>query len=54
MLINDCPGLMLIVEKFPWANTLDVTRGVEAAFEEMAPADRTPRNRVHRRKAAGV
>ena len=24
------------------------------SFEEMAPADRTPRNRVHRRKAAGV
>src|SRR5262249_4789531 len=23
--INDGPGLMLIVEKFPWANTLDVT-----------------------------
>jgi len=35
--INDGPGLMLIVEKFPWANTLDVTRGVEEAFEEMAP-----------------
>ena len=35
--INDGPGLMLIVEKFPWANTLDVTRGVEAALDEMAP-----------------
>ncbi len=35
--INGGPGLMLIVEKLPWANTLDVTRGVEAAFEEMAP-----------------
>ena len=35
--INDGPGLMLIVEKFPWANTLDVTRGVEAAFEELKP-----------------
>ena len=35
--INDGPGLMLIVEKFPWANTLDVTRGVEAAMEQLAP-----------------
>ena len=36
--INDGPGIMLIVEKFPWANTLDVTRGVEAALDELAPA----------------
>ena len=35
--INDGPGLMLIIEKFPWANTLDVTRGVEEAFEELKP-----------------
>jgi CzcA family heavy metal efflux pump len=35
--INDGIGLMLIVEKLPWANTLDVTRGVEAALEELAP-----------------
>src|SRR6185295_19726545 len=28
---------MLIVEKLPWANTLDVTNGVEAAFKEMQP-----------------
>jgi CzcA family heavy metal efflux pump len=35
--INDGPGIMLIVEKFPWANTLDVTRGVEAAFSELKP-----------------
>ena len=28
---------MLIVEKFPWANTLDVTRGVEAALDELRP-----------------
>src|SRR3990172_421 len=25
--INDGPGLMLIVEKLPWANTLEVSRG---------------------------
>jgi CzcA family heavy metal efflux pump len=35
--INDGPGLMLIVEKLPWANTLDVTRGVEAALAELRP-----------------
>ncbi|TFG50511.1 MAG: efflux RND transporter permease subunit, partial [Gemmatimonadales bacterium] len=36
--INDGPGLLLIVEKQPWGNTLDVTRGVEAALRELAPA----------------
>jgi CzcA family heavy metal efflux pump len=36
-IINDGPGLMLIVEKFPWGNTLELTRGVEAAIEEMRP-----------------
>ena len=35
--INDGPGIMLIVEKFPWANTLDLTRGVEAALDELRP-----------------
>ncbi|HJQ65195.1 MAG TPA: efflux RND transporter permease subunit, partial [Gemmatimonadales bacterium] len=35
--INDGPGLMLIVEKLPWANTLDVTRGIEAALAELRP-----------------
>jgi CzcA family heavy metal efflux pump len=35
--INDHDGLMLIVEKLPWANTLDVTRGVDAALEELRP-----------------
>lgn len=35
--INDGPGLMLIVEKLPWANTLEVTRGVEAALEQLRP-----------------
>ena len=33
--INGGPGLMMIVEKLPWANTLDVTRGVEQALAEM-------------------
>jgi CzcA family heavy metal efflux pump len=35
--INDGPGILLIVEKFPWANNLDVTRGIEAAMEELKP-----------------
>jgi CzcA family heavy metal efflux pump len=35
--INDGPGLMLIIEKFPWANTLEVTRGVEQALNELRP-----------------
>jgi CzcA family heavy metal efflux pump len=36
-IINDGPGLMLIVEKLPWANTLDVTRGVEQALADLRP-----------------
>ena len=35
--INQGDGLMLIVEKLPWANTMDVTRGVEQALDEMRP-----------------
>ncbi len=35
--INGGPGLMLIVEKLPWANTLEVTRGVEEALELLEP-----------------
>jgi CzcA family heavy metal efflux pump len=36
--INSGPGLMLIVEKQLGANTLTVTRGVEAALEQIKPA----------------
>lgn len=35
--INDGPGLMLIVEKFPWGNTLELTEDVEEALEELKP-----------------
>ncbi|MES2466435.1 MAG: efflux RND transporter permease subunit [Verrucomicrobiota bacterium] len=35
--INDGPGLLLIVEKQPWGNTLDVTLGVEKMLEEVRP-----------------
>jgi CzcA family heavy metal efflux pump len=37
-IINSQPGLLLIVEKQPWANTLEVSRGVEQAMQEMKPA----------------
>jgi CzcA family heavy metal efflux pump len=36
-LLNDGAGLILVIEKLPGANTLDVTRGVEAALAEMQP-----------------
>jgi len=35
--VNEGPGLLLVVEKFPWVNTLEVTRGVEAALAELQP-----------------
>src|SRR5262249_10442528 len=35
--INDGPGLLLIVEKQPTANTLEVTRKVDAALEALKP-----------------
>ncbi len=35
--INDGPGLLLIVEKQPWGNTLEVTRKVELALEALRP-----------------
>ena len=36
-IINDGPGLLLIVEKQPEGNTLEVTRRVEAALEALRP-----------------
>jgi CzcA family heavy metal efflux pump len=35
--INGGPGLLLIVEKFPWANSLQVTRGVDEALAALRP-----------------
>src|ERR687890_714611 len=35
--INDGRGLMLIVQKFPDANTLEVTRGIEETVDDMRP-----------------
>ena len=37
-IINDVPGILLIVEKQPWANTLEVTHAVEDAMQQLAPA----------------
>jgi CzcA family heavy metal efflux pump len=34
-LVNGTPGLLLVIEKFPGANTLAVTRGVEKALTAM-------------------
>lgn len=36
--VNDSDGLLLIVEKHPDANTIEVTKNVELALETLAPA----------------
>jgi CzcA family heavy metal efflux pump len=36
-IINDSPGLLLVVEKLPWANTLDVTRDVNKVIDSLKP-----------------
>ncbi len=36
-IVGNEDGLMLVVEKFPWANTLEVTRKVESALEDLRP-----------------
>jgi multidrug efflux pump subunit AcrB len=36
-LLGSGPGLLLVIEKFPGANTLEVTRGVEEALDAMRP-----------------
>jgi CzcA family heavy metal efflux pump len=37
-IIDDGPGILLIVEKQPWGNTLDVTEGIDAALAALEPA----------------
>jgi CzcA family heavy metal efflux pump len=36
--INDEAGLLVVIEKFPWANTLDVTHGTEKAIDALRPS----------------
>jgi CzcA family heavy metal efflux pump len=36
-IVNDRNGLLLVVEKFPGANTLEVTKGVEEALDKLKP-----------------
>src|SRR4029078_10218119 len=36
-IINGHPGLLLVVEKFPWGNTLEITRGIDEAIEALKP-----------------
>jgi CzcA family heavy metal efflux pump len=36
-IINDKPGLLLIVEKQPWGNTLEVTHQIEQTLEALKP-----------------
>ena len=36
-IINGSPGLLLVVEKLPWANTLQLTQGVQDAIDELRP-----------------
>ena len=35
--VDGGPGLLMIVEKYPWGSTLDVTKGVDAAIKELQP-----------------
>ncbi len=37
-IVNQAPALTLVVEKFPWANTKDVTKEVEKALTDLRPA----------------
>jgi CzcA family heavy metal efflux pump len=36
-IVGDRPGLLLVVEKLPWGDTLSVTRGVEDAIRALQP-----------------
>ena len=37
-IVNDRPGILLVIDKQPWSNTLAVTRGLEQALGALAPA----------------
>lgn len=36
--VNDGPGILLVVQKFPDSNTLQVTEGIEQAMRELQPS----------------
>jgi Cu/Ag efflux pump CusA len=36
-IVNGSQGLMLVIEKFPWAGTIEVTERVEEALDALAP-----------------
>jgi CzcA family heavy metal efflux pump len=36
-IINDSQGVLLVVEKLPWANTVEMTKGVEEAIRSLEP-----------------
>ena len=42
-IVNGHPGLLLVVEKFPWGNTLEITRGIDEALAALKPG--LPRRR---------
>ena len=47
-IINDEPGILLIVEKQPWGNTLEVTREIEAVLDRSASRARGRRQSIPR------
>ncbi|MDQ6879194.1 MAG: efflux RND transporter permease subunit [Candidatus Dormibacteraeota bacterium] len=36
-IVGNTPGLLLVVEKLPWGNTLQITKGVEEAIKTLQP-----------------
>jgi CzcA family heavy metal efflux pump len=36
-IVGDTPGLLMVVEKVPWGNTLAITKGVDDALKELQP-----------------
>lgn len=35
--VGDSPGLLLVVEKLPWGNTLEISKGVDDAIKSLEP-----------------
>jgi CzcA family heavy metal efflux pump len=36
-IVGDSPGLLLVIEKLPWGNTLEITKGVDEAIRTLQP-----------------